>query len=206
MEAPLLREPARFKELLERFRVVFKKTSEVGKNLRRVGAEMVLDTFDVLFLRLRVESEQREKAGERFVPFLNVASHALSLFGQHQPAIFFVIEVTQFAQLLHHTGDRRLLDLQRRRDVHHTGVTFLLNQLMNTLQVVFGALTGSWWRGHVAPINHKNRRRRKREGLEAQRRSPTGYVFSEVAARAKERGLQSAGVLVSEGSFGILRA
>ena len=32
------------------------------------------------------------------------------------------------------------------------------------------------------------------------------YVFSVVAARATERGLQSAGVLVSEGGFGILRA
>ena len=31
------------------------------------------------------------------------------------------------------------------------------------------------------------------------------YVFSVVAARAKGRGLQSAGVLVSEGGFGILR-
>ena len=31
------------------------------------------------------------------------------------------------------------------------------------------------------------------------------YVFSVVAAQAKERGLQSAGVLVSEGGFGILR-
>ena len=32
------------------------------------------------------------------------------------------------------------------------------------------------------------------------------YVFSVVAARATERGLQSAGVLVSEGRGGILRA
>ena len=30
------------------------------------------------------------------------------------------------------------------------------------------------------------------------------YVFNVVAARAKGRGLQSAGVLVSEGDFGIL--
>ena len=35
---------------------------------------------------------------------------------------------------------------------------------------------------------------------------PAGYVFSANAARATERGLQSAGVLVSEGGFGILRA
>src|SRR5437773_1938187 len=176
MEAPLLREPARFKELLEHFRVVFKKTSEVGKNLHRVGAEIMLDAFDVLFLRLRVESEQREKAGERFVAFLDVASNALPLFRQHQTAIFFVIEVTQFAQLLDHAGDRRLLDLQRRRDVHYPGVTFFLNQLMNTLQIIFGALTGRWWRVHVAPINHTNRRWRKRGSLRAEPRnclSPT---------------------------------
>ena len=32
------------------------------------------------------------------------------------------------------------------------------------------------------------------------------YLFSVVAARATERGLQSAGLLVSEGDFGILRA
>ena len=32
------------------------------------------------------------------------------------------------------------------------------------------------------------------------------YVFSAIAARAKERGLQSAGVLVREGVSGILRA
>src|SRR5207247_8133189 len=32
------------------------------------------------------------------------------------------------------------------------------------------------------------------------------YLFSVVAARGTERGLQSAGVLVSEGGFGILRA
>jgi len=34
---------------------------------------------------------------------------------------------------------------------------------------------------------------------------PATSVFSVVAARATERGLQSAGVLVSEGGFGILR-
>src|SRR6266403_2861163 len=35
-------------------------------------------------------------------------------------------------------------------------------------------------------------------------RLPARYVFSLVVARATERGLQSAGVLVSEGGFGIL--
>src|SRR5437867_1338496 len=71
---------------------------------------------------------------------------------------------------------KELLDLQRRRDVHHPGVTFFLNQLMNTLQIIFGALTGRWWRGHVAPINHNNRRWRKRGSLRAEPRnclSPT---------------------------------
>ena len=35
---------------------------------------------------------------------------------------------------------------------------------------------------------------------------PLPYVFSVVAARATERGLQSVGVLISEAGLGILRA
>jgi len=35
---------------------------------------------------------------------------------------------------------------------------------------------------------------------------PARYVFSVVVARATERGLQSAGALVSEGGIGVLRA
>src|SRR5437899_3304468 len=158
MEALLLREPVRFQELLERFRIVLKKKREVGEDLDGLCAEMMLDAFDVLFLRLGVESEQREKTGERFVALLNVASHPLSLFRQHQSAILFVVEVTKLAELLHHARDRGLFDLQRRRDVHDPGVSFFLNQLMNALQVVFGALTGEGWRGHVGPFTHGTRR------------------------------------------------
>src|SRR5262245_6614608 len=161
MEASLLRKFTRFEELFELFRVVLKKTSEIGKNLNGVGAKMMFDAFDVVFLRLGVQSKKGKKAGERFVAFLDTASHALSLVCEHQPAIFFVIEVTQLAEFLHHAGDRRLFNLQRGGDVHDPGVAFFLDQLMNTLQVIFGTLTGGWWRGHVAAINHRGPRRRK---------------------------------------------
>src|SRR5438128_5961456 len=149
--ALLFRHFARFKKLLQCFRVVLKKMGEVGKDLDRVRTQMMFDAFDVLLLRPRVEPEEREKTGKGFMAFLDAASHSLSLFRQDQPAIFFVIEVTEFAEFLHHAGDRRLFDMQRRRDVHDPRVTLFLDQLMNALQIVFVALAGGWWRGHVAP-------------------------------------------------------
>src|SRR5262245_51642881 len=115
----LFRPLARLEELLERFRVVLKKTGEVSQNLHGVGAQMMFDAFDILLLRVWVEPEQREKTGKRFMALLNAACDSLSLFCQDESAIFFVIEITQFAELLHHAGDRCLLDLERRRDVHN---------------------------------------------------------------------------------------
>src|SRR5262245_38412758 len=105
-----LHQLSRLQELLQSFRLFLKKMGEVREDLDRVGAEMMFDAFDVPFLSLGVESKQRKKPRERFVTFLDVASHTLSLFSQHKPAIFFVVEVTQFAEFLYHTGDRRLLD------------------------------------------------------------------------------------------------
>src|ERR1051326_2338292 len=157
---PLLR-PARFEELPQDVRVVLEEMRQVGEDFHRGRAEMMFDAFDVLFLSFRVEAEQRKEARQRFVTFLDVASDALSFVGQHQSAIFFVIEVAEFAQLLHHAGNRRLFDLQRRGDIHDTRIALFLDQLVDALQVVFSALTRGRWRGHVAPINHKNLRRRK---------------------------------------------
>ena len=70
-----------------------------------------------------------------------------------------------------------------------TRLTCSVRRLRRTHGPIGGAPTGA---AEAAALPHANRYRAL-------------YVFSVVAARVAERGLQSAGVLVSEGGFGILR-
>ena len=58
---------------------------------------MMFDAFDVASLRFRVEAEQRKKTGERCVPVSNLAGDFAALVGQHQAAIFFVVEIAGLA-------------------------------------------------------------------------------------------------------------
>src|SRR5207244_8823984 len=96
---------ARLKKSFQCLRAFFKEPGEVGEHFHCFRAEMMFDTLDVPLLRRRIKTEQREKAREGFVAFLNVAGNLLSLLREHQSAVFLVIQVTQLAKFLHHAGD-----------------------------------------------------------------------------------------------------
>jgi hypothetical protein len=113
---------------------------QVGQYRDRVGAEMMFDAFDVLTLCLGVEAEERKKSRKGGVPILNLSGDVSAFIGQQQAAILFLLKKSGIRQLLHHAGDRGLLDFERRCDVHHTGVALGLNQFMDALQVILGAL------------------------------------------------------------------
>jgi len=136
-------------EAAQGFGMLFEKLREVGKDFDGRGAEMVFDAFDVLVLRFGVETEEREKPGERDVPILDFARDFAAFVGHDEAAIFFVLEVARFGQFLNHARDRSLFDLKRGGDIDDTGVAFLLDQFMDALQVIFGALAGRKLR-HVA--------------------------------------------------------
>ena len=76
------------------------------------------------------------------MPFLNAKGDFATFVGEDQAAIFFVIDVPELAELLDHAGDRGLLHVERGSDIHHASVSLFLDEFVNSLEVVFGALTG----------------------------------------------------------------
>ena len=123
---PLRRLP-RLEEALQRLRVLLEKSREVGQRFDRGRAEMMFDAFDVPLLGFRVQSEQRKKTGQGFMALLNAGGYRLAFVRQHQAAVFLAVQVTLFSELLHHAGDRCLLDVQRTGDVHHAGIALFLD-------------------------------------------------------------------------------
>ena len=123
-------------------RIVFEEFGKVGKNLNRFRAQVMFNAFDVLLLGLFIQPEQRKKTREGLVPFLNADGDGAPFFRQDQTAVFFVVEVAELSQLLHHTRDGGLFDIQRGSDIDYACITFLLNQCMDALQVILGALAG----------------------------------------------------------------
>ena len=84
---------------------------------------------------------------------LDFARDRAALVGHDEAAIFFVFQIARFAQFLDHVGDGRLLHLQGQRDVHHPGVAFALDQLVDAFEVIFGALAGPRVRRHDVGLN-----------------------------------------------------
>ena len=93
---------------------------------------------------------------------LDFAGDGATLVREQESAILLVFHETAARQLLHHAGDGRLPDFERRRDVHHAGVAFALDQLVNALEIIFGALAGRHRGWHGESINHKIRNAGKR--------------------------------------------
>ena len=118
---------AGFDELLQGFGVFFKEVCEVGQDINRRRAEVMLDAFDVLLLSLFVETKEREKPGEGLVTFLNASSDGFTFFGEDQTTVLFVIEVAQFPEFLDHAGDGSLFHVERGGYVDDARVTFLLD-------------------------------------------------------------------------------
>ena len=83
---------------------------------------------------------------------LDGAGDIPAFVGEHKAAVFFVIEVAQFAEFLDHAGHRSLLDVQGQSDVDDSSVTLLLDQLMDTFEVVFSALGWHNWGGLAGGI------------------------------------------------------
>src|SRR5204863_6925624 len=104
---------ARFQELLKRLGMLLKELREIFQNVHGGGTEMVLDAFDVFGLRFHVETEQRKETRQRAMPPLNPAGDLATLIGQHEAAVFFVIQISELAELLYHARHRRLFDVER---------------------------------------------------------------------------------------------
>src|SRR5688572_18314232 len=103
---------------------------------------MVLDPFNVLLLRLGAETEQGKKTRQGFVAVLDATRYFAALVREYEAAILFVLQEAQVAELLHHARDGSLLHVERRCDVHDASIALLLNQLVDSLQIIFGALAG----------------------------------------------------------------
>src|SRR5688572_14781218 len=103
---------------------------------------MMFDAFDVLLLDLRVEAEQGEKAGQRFVAALNFIGDRAAFVGEDEAAIFDVVDVTEIAEFLDHAGDTGLTDVERRSDIDHARVTLLLDKLLDAFEIILRALAG----------------------------------------------------------------
>src|SRR5688572_27836527 len=126
---------------------------QVLKDLNRGRAQMMYDALDIFLLRLSRKAEQGEEARKRFVAALDFAGDFPALVSQHEAAILFVIEVTEFSELLDHAGDRGLAHIQGRRNVYDAGIALFFNQLVDAFEVVLGALARSRLR-HCLTIKH----------------------------------------------------
>lgn len=140
---------ARSLEAAQGFGMLLEELCEVGEDFNRGGTEMMFNAFDVLALRFGIEAEEGEKARERDVPILNFARDLASLVGHDEAAIFFVLQISSFGELLDHARHGGLFHLERGGDIDDAGVTLLLDQFMDTLQIIFCALAGCRL-GHVA--------------------------------------------------------
>jgi len=131
-----------------------KKGREVRQHRQGIGAEVMLDAFDVGPLCLGSKTEQGKEPRQRGVAMLNGECHRAPFIGEDETAILFVFDETGTGEFLHHAGHGRLPDFERGRDVHHAGVTFRLDQLMNPFEIILGALARGGWRWHDAGIKH----------------------------------------------------
>src|ERR1043166_189490 len=105
--------PARFEIALQSLGILFEKCREVGEHIEGIGAEMMLDAFDIVLLGFSIEAEQRKKSGEGLVPFLDLGGNGEAFFGEDEAAVLLVVEVAQFPEFLDHAGDGGLFDLER---------------------------------------------------------------------------------------------
>ena len=80
--------------------------------------------------------------------FLDAQGDFPAFVGEDQAAVFFVVDVAEFAELLHHAGDRGLLDLKGGSDIDDAGVSFFLDQFMDALEIVLRTLTWHQRRRH----------------------------------------------------------
>jgi hypothetical protein len=109
---------------------------------------VVLDALDVAALRLGIDAEEGEEPGQGLVPLLDHRRHVAAAVGEDETTIFHVVEVAHLVELLDHAGDGGLADVERRRDVDHAGIALLLDELVDSFEVVLGALAGARRGGH----------------------------------------------------------
>ncbi len=100
----------------------------------------MFDAFDVAALGFVVEPEEGEEAGEGEVAGLDAAGDGAAFVGEDEAAVFDVVEVAGFGEALDHVGDGGLFDLEGGGDIDDAGVALVLDQFVDPLEVVFGAL------------------------------------------------------------------
>ncbi len=112
------------------------ESHELGKDLERVRAEVMLDHFNFLLDGLGTQSKQLQQLSQGLVPHLDMARHCPSLRCQRKAAVFFIVHVTAPRQPSDHVRHRRPAQAQRSRDVRNARIPFLVDQFLDSLQVV----------------------------------------------------------------------
>ena len=72
--------------------------------------------------------------------FLDLRGDGEAFVGEDQTTILLVVEISQFTEFLHHSGDGGLFDLERGGDIDHAGIALFPDQFMDSFQVILGTL------------------------------------------------------------------
>ncbi len=134
-ELPL---PPVVQESLKLARIGLPETDEPGKDAEGPGFEMVLDHFDFLVHGLRAQAEESKEFRQGLVAHFDVAGDSAALGSESKAAVFFVIDESAGGERADHVGHGRTAEAQRYRHVGHTGITLLVNQLLDPLEMVLG--------------------------------------------------------------------
>ncbi len=98
---------------------------------------MVLHALDIVLDDPLIDAEQLEEIGQELMTPGDIAGERFTGGGQHESAIFLVVEQAVAIEALHHVGDARLGDLETGRDIDHAGVTLRVDQFEDALEVIF---------------------------------------------------------------------
>lgn len=115
---------------------------------QRLLADVMFDALDIAGHDLAIQTKQEKKLREDEMPPLNPFRDGPAFGGQHEPAIFFILEEAELAQALDHEGDAGAAELEGAGNVRDTGIALGLDQLMDALEVILAV------RGKVRFVTH----------------------------------------------------
>ena len=116
------------------------KPYQLRKNRECFRAQVVLNFLYFPVYGLVVEPNELEKFRQSLVARFDMLGHLPSGRGQRKSAITLIIDETTPGQASDHVGNGRRAEVKRLGQIGNPGVTFLINQLLNPFQMIFGRL------------------------------------------------------------------
>jgi len=101
--------------------------------------DVMLNALDVAGHRGAVEAQHPHEFSEQDVPGLDAARNFGSARSESEAAVFLIRNVTVAAEPLDHDRDGRSGEREQLCDVRDTRVALRFDELVNSLEVVFGA-------------------------------------------------------------------